>query len=129
MMALPSIVSMLVVLNQFWICPWSSSTSLSMCSSAKPYRMMGLPAKRLCVLQMCWWASGCLSPLAFGLHCWLATLLAAPRKGEQNVSLPLLVHSLSTASPVHYLLMAAGVSRCCKAPEPNCKGEISITQW
>ena len=52
-------------------------------------------------------------------------LLAAPRKGEQRVSLSLPVHSLSTASPMQCLLVAAGVYGCRKAPEPNCKGKIS----
>ena len=61
------------------------------------------------------------SPLA-------SKLLAAPRKGEQSVSLSLPVHSLSTASPMQCLLVAAGVYGCRKAPEPNCKGEISMTQ-
>ena len=55
-------------------------------------------------------------------------LLAAPRKGEQSVSLSLPVHSLSTASPMQCLLAAAGVYGCRKVPEPNCKGEISMTQ-
>ena len=62
-----------------------------------------------------------LSPLA-------SKLLAAPRKGEQSVSLSLPVHSLSTASPMQCLLAAAGVYGCRKAPEPNCKGETSMTQ-
>ena len=62
------------------------------------------------------------SPLA-------SKLLAAPRKGEQSVSLSLPVHSLSTASPMQCLLAAAGVYGCRKAPEPNCKGETSMTQW
>ena len=38
------------------------------------------------------------------------------------------VHSPSTASPMQCLLVAAGVYGCRKAPEPNCKGEISMTQ-
>ena len=63
------------------------------------------------------------SPLA-------SKLLAAPRKGEQSVSLSLPVHSLSTASPMQCLLAAAGVCGCRKAPEPNCKGETSMThRW
>ena len=55
-------------------------------------------------------------------------LLAAPRQGELSVSLSLPVHSLSTASPLQCLLTAAVVYGCRKAPEPNCKGEISMTQ-
>ena len=78
--------------------------------------------------QVCWWASGCLSPCAFSLHRWLAMLLAAPRKGEQSANLSLPVHSPSTAGPMQYLLVAAGVYGCRKAPEPTCKGEIRMAQ-
>ena len=86
--------------------------------------------KTVCLMRLlCWWAFGCLSPCAFDLHRWLATLLAAPRKGEQSFSLSLPVHSLSTASPLQCLLVAAGVCGCHKAPKSNCKGKISMTQW
>ena len=52
------------------------------------------------------------SPLA-------SKLCAAPRKGGQSVSLSLPVNSLSTASPVQCLLVAAGVTGCREAPTLN----------
>ena len=45
---------------------------------------------------------------------------------SQGLSLP--VHSLYTASPMQCLLVAVGDYWCRKAPELNCKVEISMTQ-
>ena len=69
------------------------------------------------VCLVCWWAWGCSSSLTFSLHRWLAKLITAQQKRKtvhQSLSLP--VHSLSTAIPMHWLLMAAGVTWDCKAP-------------
>ena len=87
------------------------------------------PAKWLCDASSVLVGAWLLITLRFQPSPLASKLLAAPRKGEQSVSLSLPVHSLSTASPMQCLLAAAGVYGCRKAPEPNCKGEISMTQW
>ena len=86
------------------------------------------PAKWLCDASSVLVGVWLLITLRFQPSPLASKLLAAPRKGEQSVSLSLPVHSLSTASPMQCLLAAAGVYGCRKAPEPNCKGEISMTQ-
>ena len=55
---------------------------------------MIMAAKRLCGASSVLVGVCCLLSCAFSLHRWLATLLAALRKGEQSVSLSLPVHSL-----------------------------------
>ena len=85
-----------------------------------------LPAKWLCDASSMLVGVWLLVTLCFQPSPLASKLLAAPRKGEQSVSLSLPVHSLSTASPMQCLLVAAGVYGCRKAPEPNCKGEITI---
>ena len=87
-----------------------------------------LPAKWLCDASSVLVGVWLLITLRFQPSPLARKLLAAPQKGEQSVSLSLPVHSLSTASPMQCLLAAAGVYGCHKAPEPNCKGEISMTQ-
>ena len=87
-----------------------------------------LPAKWLCDASSVLVGVWLLVTLRFQPSPLASKLLSAPRKGEQSVSLSLPVHSLSTASPVQCLLVAAGVYGCRKAPEPNCKGEIGMTQ-
>ena len=57
------------------------------------------------------------SPLA-------SKLRAALRKEEQSVNLSLPVNSLSTASPVQCLLVAAGVTGCREAPTLNLQGRL-----
>ena len=75
--------------------------------------------------KVCWWASGCLSPLAFSLHRWLASKLrAAPRKGEQSVSLTLPMYSLDTSSPSQCLLVVAGVTGCSEGPTLSLLGRL-----
>ena len=88
-----------------------------------------LPAKWLCDASSVLVGVWLLITLRFQPSPLASKLLTAPRKGEQSVSLSQPVHSLSTASPMQCLLAAAGVYGCHKAPEPNCKGEISMTQW
>ena len=85
-------------------------------------------AKWLCDASSVLVGAWLLITLRFQPSLLASKLLAALRKGEQSVSLSLPVHSLSTASPMQCLLVAAGVYGCRKAPEPNCKGEISMTQ-
>ena len=100
-------------------------------------RIAALPSWRVhptrqngCVTCLvCWWVFWLLVTLHFQPSPLASKLLAAPRKREQSVSLSLPVHSLSTESPMQCLLVAAGVYGRRKAPEPNCKGEISMTQW
>ena len=87
-----------------------------------------VPAKWLCDASSVLVGVWLLVTLRFQPSLLASKLLAAPRKGEQSASLSLPVHSLSTASPMQCLLVAAGVYGCRKAPEPNCKGEISMTQ-
>ena len=87
-----------------------------------------VPAKWLCDASSVLVGVWLLVTLRFQPSPLASKLLAAPRKGEQSVSLSLPVYSLSTASPMQYLLVAAGVYGCRKAPELNCKGEISMTQ-
>ena len=87
-----------------------------------------LPAKWLCDASSVLVGVWLLVTLRFQPSPLASKLLAALPKGEQSVSLSLPVHSLSTASPMQCLLVAAGVYGCRKAPEPNCKGEISMTQ-
>ena len=87
-----------------------------------------MPAKWLCDASSVLVGVWLLITLRFQPSPLASKLLSAPRKGEQSVSLSLPVHSLSTASPMQCLLAAAGVYGCRKAPEPNCKGEISMTQ-
>ena len=75
----------------------------------------------------CWWAFGCLSPLAFNLHHWLATLHAVPRKGEQSASVPRFqfiypLHSKSYAVPS----VAAGDTT--RPQYWTCRGDIYLTQ-
>ena len=87
-----------------------------------------LPAKWLCDASSVLVGIWLLVTLRFQPSPLASKLFTAPQKGEQSVSLSLPVHSLSTASPMQCLLVAAGVYGCRKAPEPNCKGEISMTQ-
>ena len=87
-----------------------------------------MPAKWLCDVSSVLVGVWLLINLRFQPSLLASKLLAAPRKGEQSVSLSLPVHRLSTASPMQCLLAAAGVYGCRKAPEPNCKGETSMTQ-
>ena len=47
---------------------------------------------------------------------------------HDSQGLSLQVHSLYTASPMQCLLVAVGDYGCRKAPELNCKVEISMTQ-
>ena len=89
---------------------------------------LSMPAKWLCDASSVLVGVWLFVTLRFQPSPLASKLLAALRKGEQSVSLSLPVHSLSTASPMQCLLVAAGVYGCCKAPEPNCKGEISMTQ-
>ena len=86
------------------------------------------PAKWLCDASSVLVGAWLLTTLRFQPSPLASKLLAAPRQGEQSVSLSLPVHSLSTASPMQCLLTAAGVYGCRKAPELNCKGEISMTR-
>ena len=87
-----------------------------------------LPAKWLCDASSVLVGVWLLVTFRFQPAPLASMLLAAPQKGEQSVSLSLPVYSLSTASPMQCLLVAAGVYGCRKAQEPNCKGEISMTQ-
>ena len=57
------------------------------------------------------------SPLA-------SKLCAAPQKGGKCVSFSLPVNSLSTASPMQCLLVAAGVTGCSQAPTLNLQGRL-----
>ena len=87
-----------------------------------------MPAKWLCDASSVLVGVWLLVTLRFQPSLLASKLLAAPRKGEQCVSLSLPVQSLSTASPMQCLLVAAGVYGRLKAPELNCKGEINMTQ-
>ena len=93
-----------------------------------PWVIWLVPAEWLCDASSVLVGVWLLITLRFQPSPLASKLLAAQRKGEQSVSLSLPVHSLSTASPMQCLLAAAGVYGCRKAPEPNCKGETSMTQ-
>ena len=134
-------LSMVIVTNDpplppfFFIPIWMTSVHLFVlfgkkikCWTFSTKIIPAMPAKWLCDASSVLVGAWLLITLRFQPSPLASKLLAAPRKGEQSISLSLPVHSLSTASPMQCLLAAAGVYGCRKAPEPNCKGEISITQ-